>query len=77
MRLVEAIGKRVEKLLQQHELKQNQLASKGGMCPSTLSLIVRVKRNEIGVGTIYQICDTLGITLKDFFDDPIFAEVND
>lgn len=29
------------------------------------------------IDTIYQICATLGISLKTFFDDPIFDEVSD
>ena len=77
MRLVEAVGKRVEKLLKERDMKQNHLAKRGGISRSTISVIVGAKRKAVELDTVYEICDTLGIKLKDFFDDPIFDEVTD
>ncbi|MBQ8308528.1 MAG: helix-turn-helix transcriptional regulator [Clostridia bacterium] len=77
MKLVEAVGKRVETLLNERHMKQNHLSLSGGIPRSTISVIVGVKRKAIKLNTVYEICDTLGITLKDFFDDPIFEQVTD
>ena len=55
----------------------NRLSTRGGIPRSTISVILSVKRKEVKLGTVYEICDTLGISLKEFFDDPIFEEVTD
>lgn len=77
MRLVEAVGKRVDDLLTERNMKQNHLAKQGGISRSTISVLIASKRNAVELDTVYQICATLGITLKDFFDDPLFDEVTD
>ena len=77
MRLIEAVGKRISALLKERNMKQNHLANLGGIPRSTISVLIAAKRNAVELGTIYQICATLGITLKEFFDDPIFNEVTD
>lgn len=77
MKLVEAVGKRLDNILKERKMKQNHLATLGGIPRSTISIIIGVKRKEVKLGTIYQICDTLQMSLKEFFDDPIFNEVTD
>lgn len=81
MKLVEAIGKRVEDLLNSREdMTQYQLAKQCGIPRSTVWKIINVditRSKTVKVDTIYQIADTFGLTLKEFFDDPIFDEVND
>lgn len=77
MKLIEAIGKRVEQLLDERGLTQYELAKRGGIPRSTISVIVGIKRNTAKIDTIYQIAATLGIPLKKFFDDPLFDDVSD
>ena len=77
MKLIEAVAKRVEELLNEREMKQNHLAKAGGIPRSTLSVLVGCKRNAVKLDTVYQICATLGISLADFFDSPLFDEVTD
>ena len=77
MKLVEAVGKRVEELLKSRGLTQYELAQRGGIPRSTVSVIVAAKRKSVKLETIHQICATLEISLKMFFDDPIFDEVSD
>ena len=55
----------------------SDLTKLGGIPRSTISVTRNVKRNTVKIDTIYQICATLKISLKDFFDDPIFDEVDD
>ncbi len=77
MKLVEAVGKRVDNLLQDRHLTQYEVAMQGGIPRSTISVIIAVKRKSVKIDTIYQICATLGISLKTFFDDPVFDNVSD
>lgn len=77
MKLVEAIGIRVKNLLDDAGITQYELAKQGGIPRSTISVVVGVKRKSVNSDTLYQIVTSLGISLKDFFDDPIFDEVTD
>ena len=77
MKLVEAVGKRVDDLLKNRNMTQYEVAQQGGIPRSTISVVVAVKRKSVKIDTIFQICATLGISLKTFFDDPIFDEVSD
>lgn len=49
----------------------------GGIPRSTVGLILNVKRQTVKLDTLYQITSTIGITLKEFFDDPIFDDISD
>mgnify|MGYP000200900592 FL=1 len=77
MKLVEAIGKRVDNLLKERGMTQYELSQRGGIPRSTINVIVGVKRNTTKIDTIYQIAATLGIPLKKFFDDPLFDDITD
>lgn len=77
MKLVEAIGKRVDNLLQERGMTQYELSQRGGIPRSTINVVIGVKRNTTKIDTIYQIAATLGIPLKKFFDDPLFDDITD
>ena len=81
MKLLEAIGIRIDNLIKEREnFSQYQLGKLGGIPRATIWKIInpdttRVK--TVKVDTVYQIAATLGLSLKEFFDDPIFNEVTD
>lgn len=81
MRLIEAIGMRLDKLIKARDnLTEYELAKQAGMPRSTVWKIInpdltRVK--TVKVDTLYQIVDTLGISLKEFFDDTLFDDISD
>ena len=81
MKLIKAIGIRIENLIKEREnFTQYQLGKLGGIPRATIWKIInpdttRVK--TVKVDTIYQIAATLGLSLKEFFDDPVFDEVTD
>ena len=81
MLLIEAVSIRVENLIKSKQgLTAYGLAKQAGLPRSTVWKIIhpdltRVK--TVKIDTIYQLTDTLGITLSQFFDNPIFNEVND
>lgn len=77
MKLSEAIGKRVENLLAERNMTQYQLYKQGGIPRSTISVTVDGKYKTVKIDTVYQIATTLGLTLKEFFDDPVFDDLED
>ncbi len=81
MRLIEAIGLRLDNLIKEREnFTEYELAKQAGMTRSTVWKIIhpdltRVK--TVKIDTIYQLIDTLGLKLKEFFDDPVFDDISD
>ena len=81
MRLIEAIGLRLDNLIKEREnFTEYELAKQAGMPRSTVWKIIhpdltRVK--TVKIDTIYQLIDTLGLKLKEFFDDPVFEDISD
>ena len=77
MNLTEATAKRINDLLEERNWKQYDLFKNGWIPRSTISNVINLKKKKVSSYTVYQICATLGITMKEFYDDPIFDEVND
>ncbi|MBQ8424894.1 MAG: helix-turn-helix transcriptional regulator [Clostridia bacterium] len=77
MKLTEAIAKRVIKLLAERNLSQYYLFKNGGVPRSTVSDVVNNKKKRVSTETIYQICSTLGLSLSEFFNDPLFDNLED
>lgn len=77
MKLVKAISIRVKKLLKENNLNQYYLFKNGGIPRSTISNVVNCKKGRVSTDTVYQICSTIGISLQEFFNDPIFDKVTD
>ena len=78
MTLAEAIGKRIQNLLDERNFSQYQLYKRGGVPRSTVCEVIHHTRTRrVSVDTIYQICSTLEISLQEFFDDPLFDNLDD
>lgn len=78
MTVKEAAAKRIEQLCKERTIVYNNLATKCGVTPSTIYSIVDPKKNKnVTLSTVKKICDGLEITLKDFFDSPIFSDLDD
>lgn len=77
MKLVKATAIRVKNLLEKRGLTQYSLYKMGGIPRSTTNDVVNCKKKRVSSETIYQMCSTLGISMKEFYDDPIFDEVDD
>lgn len=77
IKLVEAISKRIQELIAQKNVTAYQVCKKGGIPTSTLNDILLIKKKKVTTDTVYQICATLNVSLKDFFDSPLFDEVTD
>lgn len=77
MKLYEAIAERTKQLLNERGLSNYYLFKRGRIPRSTISTVINAKKQNVTTNTVYQICSTLEISLKEFFDSPIFDTVDD
>lgn len=77
MKLVEAIGKRVENLLKEKGISQYALFKTGGVPRTTINDVINIRKKRVSTDTIYQICSTLNLSLEEFFSDSMFKELDD
>lgn len=75
MQLPEAIKLRIEKILNENNITSYSLAIKAGIPTSTLNDFLRGKANLPRIDTLLHLCEAVNIELKDFFDDPLFKDV--
>ena len=75
MTLKEAIIQRILNLCSERALCINKLSTVCGMTQSTLNNIVNGRNKSVTTSTVKKICDGLGITIIDFFNDPLFREL--
>ena len=72
MNTKEAIAKRIIELCRENNIAINALANLSGVSPSTVYSMLNEKSQNPGVVSIKKLCDGLDITLREFFDSPIF-----
>lgn len=72
MNAKDAVGKRILELCKQRELAVNALANLCGVPPSTVYSMLNRKSKNPGVVSIQKICDGLEISVRTFFDSPLF-----
>ncbi len=74
MTIGEAVRRRILELCRERLITVNGLSYLCGITQSTLSNLVR-GRNQATVSTIKKICDGLEITIQDFFNSPLFDDL--
>ena len=75
MRIGEAVRLRILELCQERNLTVNRLSGMCGITQSTLNNIVSGRNNSATVSTVKKICDGLEIPILQFFDCPLFEEL--
>ena len=68
----EAVAQRIINLCNERNIAINALANISGVSPSTIYSMLNQKSQNPGVVSIKKICDGLEITVREFFDDPLF-----
>ena len=68
----EAVAQRIIDLCNERNIAINALANISGVSPSTIYSMLNQKSQNPGVVSIKKICDGLEITVRVFFDDPLF-----
>lgn len=74
MDMKKAVIYRMRELIRQRDITVNEAAKRSGIPPSTLKNILYGQSKNVGVITIKKLCDGLGVTIPEFFDDSIFVE---
>lgn len=77
MTLSEAIVKRILDLKNEKNISTNKLATLSGLAQPTVRDVLYGLSKAPKINTLLHICEGLNITLRDFFDDPIFENVVD
>lgn len=76
MQLNQAVSKRLMALLEEKHMTQYQLYVKSGLPKSTIGNVVNCTYDSVKLRVLHEICQGLGIGLNDFFDSPLFEEIN-
>ena len=75
MQLSRAIKLRIKRLLKEHEMSQYNLSLLAGISPSVINEFLRGKVAIPRLDNILHICEALNMDLKEFFNDPVFDDV--
>ena len=70
-----AVACRIHALCLERNIAINALANQCGVAPSTIYSMLNKKSKNPGVVSIQKICDGLEISVREFFDDPLFENL--
>ena len=70
-----AVRQRILELCAWRGITVNRLATLSGVTQSTLNNIVGGRNNSATVSTIKKLCDGLDISLREFFNTPVFDDL--
>lgn len=71
----EAIAERIIELCKERNMAINALANESGVSPSTVYSMLNEKSQNPGVVSLQKLCDGWQITLRQFFDSPLFDDI--
>lgn len=73
----QAVALRIQILCAEHNIANiNALATQCGMSPSTIYSMLNTKSKNPGVISIQKICDGLEISVREFFNDALFENLD-
>lgn len=76
MKISEAMSKKLLKICDERKISINKLATTCLLTQSTVQNIIECNSVNPKLLTIVRICDGLGISLKEFFDDELFDNID-
>ena len=71
----EAVARRIQALCLERDIAVNALANQCGVPPSTIYSMLNTKSKNPGVVSIQKPCDGLNISVRAFFNDPLFENL--
>ena len=77
MNAKEAVARRIIELCNGRNMAVNALGNIAGVSPSTIYSILNGKSLNPGVVSIKKLCDGLEISLRQFFDSPLFENLEE
>lgn len=75
MRIGEAVRLRILELCEGRKITVNRLSTLCGITQSTLSNITGGRNQSTTISTLKKICDGLEISIGEFFDSPLFEDL--
>ena len=75
MNINDATITRIRTLSKAQRLSMYELAYRTGMPPSTVKSIMTGKSNNPGIVKIKKMAEGLGLTIREFYDDDIFDDL--
>ena len=72
----EAVVKKILKICDERDITINKLSNICGITQSTIDNIVNGNSKNPKLLTIVRMCDGLGITMHEFFSDPLFLNLD-
>ena len=72
MTVKEAVARRIQTLCAERDMAINALANQCGVPPTTIYSMLNEKSQNPGVVSIQKLCDGLDISIREFFNDPLF-----
>ena len=76
MKINEVISDKINNIIIEKNITINKLASISCLTKSTVDSLVNGKSKNPKLLTIVRICDGLGITLSEFFNDELFKNID-
>ena len=76
LKLNQAISLRLQELLTERGMTQYQLFTKSGVPKSTIHNLIQCSYDSVKLRIIHELCQGFGISISEFFQSPLFEEVN-
>ena len=76
MKISEAIVIRIKEILEQKKITQYRLAQNSGLSIGTFNSLMYKRYKSVNLTTLITIIRTLGISINEFFNSPLFNEEN-
>ena len=75
MNVGEAVAERILELCRERNISVNRLCTISGVTQSTVNNIVSLRNNSATVATVKKLCDGLDIGISEFFNSPLFDDL--
>ncbi len=76
MKIIKATELRIAELCDKNDITINHLSYISGVPNSTIKNIFYGKSKNVGISTIKKLCDGLEISITDFFNSPLFENLD-
>ncbi len=70
-----AVKERILQLCNAHGISVNKLCTISGVTQSTINNVISGRNKSVTIATIKKLCDGLNISIQDFFNDPLFENL--
>ncbi|MEA5014611.1 MAG: helix-turn-helix transcriptional regulator [Candidatus Limiplasma sp.] len=75
MTISEAVVRRIYELCDERHITINKISNIAGITQSTVSDIVNGATSNTGIATIKKLCDGFEISVRAFFNSPLFEDL--